>query len=312
LQLENLLSLERLPLLSDHRVFGRVVLPTATIIDAVLSAAHYHGFAHPKVSDLVYQTAVVIEPDRPLCARVSFGAAGFHFETITAVDGARWRLHATGIIVEDVDPPELPPFPAQRARQADLMPVPTFYAMQARRGLQYGPGFQGIRALWRDGDEVFSEVELAPGLDTSGWLLHPGFLDACLHSYAALAETGTDLAPAPTGVDSVHIWRPGLTRGRVHALMIERPAEDRLKFDIRIYSEDGEPAACLRGLAMAAPALRHSMARDRGAGGGATRGARLAHRSRRCHRRAVVGYPRRTWRVWFRGDNGGTGGRRRQ
>ena len=250
LQLENLLSLERLPLLSDHRVFGRVVLPTATIIDAVLSAALYHGFAHPKVNDLVYQTAVVIEPDRPLWARVSLGSAGFHFETIVAVDGARWRLHATGIIVEDLDPPALPPFPAQRARQADLMPVTTFYAVQARRGLQYGPGFQGIRALRRDGDEVFSEVELTPGLDASGWLLHPGFLDACLHTYAALAETGTDLTPAPTGIDSVHIWRPGLTRGRVHALMIERPAEDRLKLDIRIYSEDGEPAACLRGLSI--------------------------------------------------------------
>ena len=32
--------------------------------------------------------------------------------------------------------------------------------------------------------------------------------------------------------------------------MIERPAEDRLKLDIRIYSEDGEPAACLRGLSI--------------------------------------------------------------
>ncbi len=199
---ESLLSLERLPFLTDHRVFGRVVLPTATIIDAVLSAAHDHGFERPKVSDLVYQTAVVIEPDRPLWARVSLGAAGFQFETIVAADGARWRLHATGTIAQDPDPPALPPFPAQRAWRAEPMPVAAFYAAQVWRGLHYGPGFQGIRALRRDGHEVFSEVALAPGLDASGWLLHPGFLDACLHCYAALAKTATGLTPAPTGIDS--------------------------------------------------------------------------------------------------------------
>ncbi len=36
----------------------------------------------------------------------------------------------------------------------------------------------------------------------------------------------------------------------MHALVVERPAEDRLKVDIRIYGEDGEPAAWLRGLSI--------------------------------------------------------------
>ena len=250
LHFETLLSLERFRFLGDHRVFGRVVLPTAAIIDAVLSAARNGGLTRPKVTDLVYQAAVVMEPGRPLWARLSFGAAGFQFETIAAADGARLRLQATGTVTEDPDPPALPPFTVQRAQRADLVPVGAFYEAQAGRGLGYGPDFRGIRNLRRDGDEVFTEVALAPGLEASGWLLHPGFLDACLHSYAALAEAGPGLAPVPTGIDEVHVWRSGLTRGRVHAMVVERLADNRLKLDIRIYGEDGEPAAWLRGLAI--------------------------------------------------------------
>ena len=250
LRFETLLSPERFRFLDDHRVFGRVVLPIAAIIDAVLSAARDAGLTRPKVTDLIYQAAVVMESGRPLRARLSLGAAGFQFETIAAADGARWRLHATGMVTEDPDPPALPPFRVRQARRADSMPVGAFYEAQAARGLGYGSDFRGIRNLRRNGDEVVTEVTLTPGLEASGWLLHPSFLDACLHSYAALAETGPGLAPVPTGIDEVHVWRSGLTRGRAHAVVVERPADGRLKLDIRIYRKDGEPAAWLRGLAI--------------------------------------------------------------
>jgi acyl transferase domain-containing protein/surfactin synthase thioesterase subunit/acyl carrier protein len=244
---ESLLSVERFPFLSDHRVFGREVLPTAAIADAVLAAARDGGMAQPKLTELVYQAAVVLEPDRPLWAQLSLGPAGFQLETIEALGGQRWRLHASGTVVEDTEPPTLPPFPTQRAKQASEVRTAEFYNVQVRRGLSYGLGFQCIQLLRRMGDEAFAEVMLPAGHDSAGWLLHPAFLDACLHTYAAFAENTPGMVPAPTGIDAVHLWRPGLTRGRVHTVVTER-AEDRLKLDIRVYAHDGVPAAWLRGL----------------------------------------------------------------
>ncbi|MFH9426319.1 SDR family NAD(P)-dependent oxidoreductase, partial [Streptomyces sp. NPDC017529] len=48
-------------------------------------------------------------------------------------------------------------------------------------GLAYGPVFQGMRAAWRRGDELFAEVALAEGTAVSGFGVHPVLLDAALH-----------------------------------------------------------------------------------------------------------------------------------
>ena len=50
-------------------------------------------------------------------------------------------------------------------------------------GLEYGPAFRGIRAAWRRGDEVFTEIELAePYRDEAGrYCLHPALFDIATH-----------------------------------------------------------------------------------------------------------------------------------
>ncbi|WP_369008278.1 polyketide synthase dehydratase domain-containing protein, partial [Streptomyces sp. PT12] len=46
-------------------------------------------------------------------------------------------------------------------------------------GLEYGPAFQGLRAAWRRGDEVFAEVAVD---EVAGFGLHPVLLDSALHA----------------------------------------------------------------------------------------------------------------------------------
>ncbi|MYZ13925.1 polyketide synthase dehydratase domain-containing protein, partial [Streptomyces sp. SID337] len=53
------------------------------------------------------------------------------------------------------------------------------YETLADLGYGYGPAFQGLRALWRDGDEMFAEVQLPVDADEFG--VHPALLDAALH-----------------------------------------------------------------------------------------------------------------------------------
>jgi acyl carrier protein len=66
------------------------------------------------------------------------------------------------------------------------------YERLAGSGLVYGPVFQGLRAVWVRGEEVFAEVGLAgSGLaEADRFGLHPALLDAGLHAIAAAGWAG--------------------------------------------------------------------------------------------------------------------------
>ncbi|MGW5450346.1 KR domain-containing protein, partial [Streptomyces asiaticus] len=64
------------------------------------------------------------------------------------------------------------------------------------RGYAYGPAFQGLRTVWRRGEEVFAEVALPDEHreEAAGYGIHPALLDAALQTgtiaAAAAAEEG--------------------------------------------------------------------------------------------------------------------------
>ncbi|NBH03978.1 polyketide synthase dehydratase domain-containing protein, partial [Amycolatopsis sp. SID8362] len=55
-------------------------------------------------------------------------------------------------------PAALTEWPPEGARPVD---VEGYYDLLAERGFGYGPAFRGLRAVWRRGDQVFAEIELA-------------------------------------------------------------------------------------------------------------------------------------------------------
>ncbi|MCW5254748.1 type I polyketide synthase, partial [Streptomyces sp. SHP 1-2] len=85
-----------------------------------------------------------------------------------------------------------PEAPAARWEPEPLWPpdgaVPVeldgLYGRLAEDGLVYGPAFQGLRAAWRRGEEVFAEVRLAQEqlADAERFGVHPALLDAALHT----------------------------------------------------------------------------------------------------------------------------------
>jgi acyl transferase domain-containing protein len=66
--------------------------------------------------------------------------------------------HADGILEpSSPDEPTVGAWPPADASEVD---VTGWYAALAEHGLTYGPTFQGLRAVWRRGAEVYAEVEL--------------------------------------------------------------------------------------------------------------------------------------------------------
>lgn len=101
---------------------------------------------------------------------------------------------------------------------ADAVPVDVrdLYSRLAARGHRYGPVFQGVRAVWRRGDDLFAEVELPEQAhaDAARFGIHPALLDAALHATALFAGEG-DYALLPFAWSDVVLSATGATALRV-------------------------------------------------------------------------------------------------
>ncbi|WP_435135599.1 type I polyketide synthase [Actinacidiphila sp. bgisy144] len=195
------LALATHPWLADHAVRGIVLVPGTGLVELAVRAGDEVGCG--RVEELTLQAPLVLPATGAVQVQVVVGTpddAGRRALDIYSrpeESGAEdtWTLHGTGTLAP-ADPLALAGTPATppTGTRADLTawpphdaePVDTtgFYAAMAERGYEYGPAFQGLRGVWRRGDEVFAEVVLpAEAADTvDGFGLHPALLDAGLQS----------------------------------------------------------------------------------------------------------------------------------
>ncbi|MFI6093757.1 type I polyketide synthase [Streptomyces sp. NPDC051218] len=190
--------------LEDHAVWGQVLVPGTAFAELALRAGDQVGSGF--LRELVLQTPLVLSARAGVALQVSVGAPDDSGDRPVEVfsrpsDDAEWVCHATGLLGEAPAnvPAESAAWPPPGSRPVD---VAGFYDGLADAGYGYGPAFQGLRAVWRDGDTVFAEVELPEAVDAAGFGVHPALLDAALHAVAVTADTdsGTRLPFAWNGV----------------------------------------------------------------------------------------------------------------
>lgn len=121
------------------------------------------------------------------------------------------------------------------------------YDRLLERGYAYGPVFQGLKAAWVQGDDVFAEValpETAHG-DAALFGLHPALLDAAMHADLlggnGAAEGATLL---PFSWNGVTLHAAGTSVLRVH---IRRVRGDEVSA-IMVADETGAPVATVESL----------------------------------------------------------------
>ncbi|MEZ0073287.1 type I polyketide synthase [Planotetraspora sp. GP83] len=256
------LSLATHPWLADHTVFDTVIVPGTAFIDLAIHAADHttNHTRHTTVDELILQTPLVLHhhDDVDLQVIVTTTDADRHTVDIYSRPGnatTEWTRHATGVLtaLEDTSDTrsahdhgghspssacdrgnvcmitargggELGVWPPRGAEPLNLSDA---YDRFHDVGLEYGPVFQGLRAAWRRGDEVFAEVALPDSLieeEQTGvepYGLHPALLDAALHA-AALSwledgEAGRTLLPFAWS--GVRLHASGATALRVRAVL---------------------------------------------------------------------------------------------
>nr|WP_081916217.1 type I polyketide synthase [Saccharothrix sp. NRRL B-16314] len=238
--------------LADHVVSGVAMLPGTAVVELALRAGAEFGC--PTLRELALHRPVVL-PDRgALAVQVTVDApddtghraVAVHSRPQDAPADAPWTHHAGGVL--SADRPSVA-VPAESWPPPGASPVDTTgrYAELAARGYDYGPVFRGLRAAWRRGDELFAEVALPEGADTSGFGLHPALFDAALH-VLGLGDGPRD--PSGTGGPDVPFLWTGVTRHAVGATALRvriKPVDhDR----VRLVATDpaGQPVVSVAGL----------------------------------------------------------------
>ncbi|MFE5533456.1 SDR family NAD(P)-dependent oxidoreductase, partial [Embleya sp. NPDC056538] len=252
--------------LAEHVVLGTVIAPGTVFVDLALRAGATVGRA--TVEELTLHAPLILPDAGGVRIQVRVGApdaAGvgsveIHSRPEDAAGGEPWTRHASGTLTAtDLDPADVAAesaiWPPAGSSPVDLDGA---YERLASAGFEYGPAFQGLRALWRRGAESFAEIELADDArqEAERYEVHPALLDAAVHALGV--EPAAEVAPgeariafswrgvrlvaagagrlrvrlAPAGADAVALWlsdMDGEPVGSVRALTVRPVAAERLR-----------------------------------------------------------------------------------
>ncbi|MDT8911872.1 SDR family NAD(P)-dependent oxidoreductase [Amycolatopsis sp. PS_44_ISF1] len=232
------------PWLNDHVVGGSILLPGTAFVELAVRAGDEAGCG--RVRELTLHSPLVLPAKGAARIQVRIGVPAedgsrpisIHSRSEDLAAAPAWVRHADGRLTPaagraDFDLRAWPP------AGAEALDLDGMYEMLAGHGLVYGPVFQGLRAAWRSGEDVYAEVALPepdrPGAEAFG--LHPAVFDATLHAVGlgSAAGEGTTL---PYAWSDVELLAAGASTLRVHV----RPTGERA-VELRLADSAGAPVA---------------------------------------------------------------------
>ncbi|WP_314254925.1 type I polyketide synthase, partial [Streptomyces kutzneri] len=217
------LSVHDLPWLADHVVQGTVLLPGTAFVEL----AHRSGdrVGCPLVEELTLEAPLVLPEGGAVSLQAFVDAPDTSGRRTVALyscpegDAAEdeWTRHATGVLSPTGT--GQPPFDLTQwpPAGAEAIGLDGHYTELAAAGLAYGPVFQGLRAAWKRGEEIFAEVALPEEAlaDAAAYGVHPALMDSALHAVPLLDTTTTTGLQLPFLWSGLSQWASGATTLRV-------------------------------------------------------------------------------------------------
>ena len=187
--------------LEDHRVFGRLVAPGALYGAMAVSASFAEGAGRDVVEDVQLHNPLIFseedagdgagEPGRKMQILLDEPGEARRIRILSKGDpGHEWTLHAEARVSPGSQGPRAGSRPDLEGLKAGLSPqdVNALYRAKAGVGIELGPSFSTLEAVWSGAGEALGEVALPAGLDSGGLHFHPLLLDGCFQVMAAARE----------------------------------------------------------------------------------------------------------------------------
>jgi acyl transferase domain-containing protein/NADPH:quinone reductase-like Zn-dependent oxidoreductase/NAD(P)-dependent dehydrogenase (short-subunit alcohol dehydrogenase family)/acyl carrier protein len=283
--IENEISVNSPRFIGDHRVCGAAMVPATAIIDLALTAAkHALGKENAKANravfsgldetlllqDLAIDQALVVPDKEPCVLQLGFkptGPNGGTFQLFSRPANASqpWTLHASGSVgmvsFADLCSPgsgeEGSTLSRAKAHCREPLDVELHYQTMRKRGIEFGPIFRGIEALWRGDGAGLARVHVPENMDglRGDYSVHPALLDSCLQAVAPAMQddlNGSEHPPAylPVGIERL-AFSDNLTDAAWSFARVRddsQAATGHLVADVWIFDDDGRTAGLVQGL----------------------------------------------------------------
>ncbi|AXI81654.1 SDR family NAD(P)-dependent oxidoreductase [Peterkaempfera bronchialis] len=227
------ISLADRPWLADHDILGTPLLPGTAFLELALAAAGRLGT--DGVDELTLHAPLPLPADGSVQLQIAVGPPDERGRRTLAIHGRPhrpdrgaqddtegWTRHADGLLGAPQAVPVAPTVTAWPPSDAEPLDIDALYGRLLGHGYAYGPAFQGVRAAWRRGTELFAELALndEQARDAAGYGVHPALLDAALHplvdAEAARQDIGTTGLPLPFSFEAVRLHAEGPDVLRIH------------------------------------------------------------------------------------------------
>ncbi|MGW7754866.1 type I polyketide synthase [Streptomyces violaceusniger] len=220
------LSVATQPWLADHAFADTVLFPGTAFVELALRAAEQVGYE--RLDELTIEMPLILPERGAVQIQLTVGepdesgarSLNLHSRPEDVQPDGPWTRHATGLLTRDpsTTAPEsvAADFAVWPPAEAKPIDVADLYDQFIDVGFAYGPAFQGLRAAWRRGDEIFAEVDLpeTQEAEAARYGLHPALLDASLHT-VAFKSSGTDGSALPFSWNGVTLHTGGASALRV-------------------------------------------------------------------------------------------------
>ena len=265
---------------SDHRVFGQVVVPGAMFGTMAATVLWGEGAGAVVLEDCQLHSPMICPAEDPgeeageggRKLQIVFDGSGTasssrRFEVFSRGEGEDgWTLHLEGRMAPGGREPQAAERVDLEALEARLTrgDVVSLYRNKVSTRVVLGPAFRPLQDIWSGTGEAVAEVALPDCLDGAGLDLHPILLDGCFQSVLAARDQARVAGKStymPFGWDRLWLAGPPPERVFCHVRMRqaagggvpEETADDSpevVKADLGIFAPDGEPLGGVDGFTM--------------------------------------------------------------
>ncbi|MGD0283946.1 MAG: beta-ketoacyl synthase N-terminal-like domain-containing protein, partial [Dissulfurispiraceae bacterium] len=221
--------------MDDHLIYGTLIVPAASHVSMILSAAKEIFNAEPcTIEEVYFSQAMVLAYKEGLLVQLIFApldASSASFQLVSRKESgnaADWVVHAAGKVRTLSEKPALPVDVDRKEMQhgyGRTVSGKEFYSALSAAGYRLGTSFQWIEEIWRREDEIVCRLGF-PLLkdDIDDYQLYPGLIDACFQVLSSFWEVKAhDLAEAgylyvPFKLSSFSFFRRPETSGSLWCL----------------------------------------------------------------------------------------------
>ena len=204
--------------LTDHRVYGQVIVPGTAFVEMALAAGATLTPAHRTVADMIVYQALPLADHHHVTVQLVLTptqAEAYAFElwslSADAPEESPWARHASGRLLstDTATAQALDLYALQAAFERELS-VTDFYQRCEAEQFHYGPRFRRLEQLWQRRGEALGRLVMSEDVlaEMAAYHLHPAFLDVCLQVmwgiFVGESETATYV---PVGWDRITLYQ---------------------------------------------------------------------------------------------------------